>query len=64
MVNGAKENDHAFSIESDIVKLNHAGERLMTEGHRGTDRDRFCRRLAGDKGTRREPEDKLERGRT
>jgi hypothetical protein len=35
MVNGATENDHAFSIESDIVKLNHAGERLMIEGHIG-----------------------------
>lgn len=33
IVNGATENDHAFSIELDIVKLNEAGERLMIEGH-------------------------------
>lgn len=35
MVNGATENDHAFSIESDIVKLNEAGERLLIEGYIG-----------------------------
>lgn len=29
------ENDHAFSIELDIVKLNEAGERLLIEGYLG-----------------------------
>jgi hypothetical protein len=35
MGNRETENDHAFSIESDIVKLNEAEERLMIEGHMG-----------------------------
>jgi len=35
MVNESIENDHAFSIESDIVKLNEAGERLLIEGYLG-----------------------------
>lgn len=29
------ENDHAFSIELDIVKLNETGERLLIEGYLG-----------------------------
>ena len=32
MVNGATTNDHAFSIELDIAKLNEAGDRLLIEG--------------------------------
>jgi hypothetical protein len=35
MVNEATENDHAFSIESDIVKLNEAGDRLLIQGYIG-----------------------------
>ena len=29
------ENDHAFSVEADIVKLNEVGDRLLIEGHIG-----------------------------
>jgi hypothetical protein len=35
MVNGPKDNDHAFSIELDIAKLNEAGDRLLIEGYLG-----------------------------
>ncbi len=35
MANESTENDHAFSIESDIVKLNEAGDRVLIEGHIG-----------------------------
>jgi hypothetical protein len=35
MVNGLTENDHAFSIELDIAKLNEAGDRLLIEGYLG-----------------------------
>ena len=35
MGNGANGNDHAFSIELDIVKLNEAEERLLIEGYIG-----------------------------
>jgi hypothetical protein len=35
MVNGPTENDHAFSIELDIAKLNEAGDRLLIEGYLG-----------------------------
>jgi hypothetical protein len=35
MVNGSTENDHAFSIELDIAKLNEAGDRLLIEGYLG-----------------------------
>jgi len=35
MVNGPAENDHAFSIELDIAKLNEAGDRLLIEGYLG-----------------------------
>ena len=32
MMNGTTTNDHAFSIELDIAKLNEAGDRLLIEG--------------------------------
>jgi hypothetical protein len=35
MVNEPTENDHAFSIELDIAKLNEAGDRLLIEGYLG-----------------------------
>ena len=35
MVNGPTKNDHAFSIELDIAKLNEAGDRLLIEGYLG-----------------------------
>jgi hypothetical protein len=35
MMNGPTENDHAFSIELDIAKLNEAGDRLLIEGYLG-----------------------------
>ena len=35
MVNGSPKNDHAFSIELDIAKLNEAGDRLLIEGYLG-----------------------------
>ena len=35
MMNGVIENDHAFSIEADIVKLNDVGDRLLVEGYLG-----------------------------
>jgi hypothetical protein len=35
MVNGLTENDHAFSIELDIAKLNEIGDRLLIEGYLG-----------------------------
>jgi hypothetical protein len=35
MMNGPTTNDHAFSIELDIAKLNEAGDRLLIEGHLG-----------------------------
>jgi len=35
MVNRPTENDHAFSIELDIAKLNDAGDRLLIEGYLG-----------------------------
>ena len=52
MANGSTEDGQSFSIEADVVKLNELEERLMIEGHiGGTDQDRFCRGLVGDKGT-------------
>ena len=35
MVNGPTKNDHAFSIELDIAKLNEVGDRLLIEGYLG-----------------------------
>ena len=35
MVNESAENDHAFSVEADIFKLNEAGDRVLIEGHIG-----------------------------
>ena len=35
MVNGLTENDHAFSIELDIAKLNEIEDRLLIEGYLG-----------------------------
>ena len=35
MVNETLENDHAFSIELDVVKLNEAGDRVLIEGFIG-----------------------------
>lgn len=35
MVNGAIENDHAFSIELDVVRLNEIGNRVLIEGYIG-----------------------------
>jgi hypothetical protein len=35
MMNGPAENDHAFSIELDVAKLNEAGDRLLIEGYLG-----------------------------
>jgi hypothetical protein len=35
MMNGAMENDHAFSIELDVVKLNEIGDRVLIEGYIG-----------------------------
>jgi hypothetical protein len=35
MVKGPTENDHAFSVELDIAKLNEAGDRLLIEGYLG-----------------------------
>jgi hypothetical protein len=35
MANEAAENDHAFSIELDVVKLNEVGDRLLIEGYIG-----------------------------
>jgi hypothetical protein len=35
MMNGTTNNDHAFSIELDIAKLNEAGDRLLIEGYLG-----------------------------
>ena len=35
MVNEPTKNDHAFSIELDIAKLNEAGDRLLIEGYLG-----------------------------
>jgi hypothetical protein len=35
MVNGITTNDHAFSIELDIAKLNEAGDRFLIEGYLG-----------------------------
>jgi hypothetical protein len=32
MVNEAGENDHAFTIELDVVKLDEAGDRVLIEG--------------------------------
>ncbi len=34
-MNGAMENDHAFSIELDVVKLNDIGDRVLVEGYIG-----------------------------
>ena len=34
-MSGATEMDHAFSVESDIVKLNDVGGRLLIEGYVG-----------------------------
>jgi hypothetical protein len=35
MSNEAAENDHAFYIELDVVKLNEVGDRLLIEGYIG-----------------------------
>jgi hypothetical protein len=35
MVNEAVENDHAFSIELDVAKLDEVGDRVLIEGHIG-----------------------------
>ena len=35
MVNGTLKNDHAFSIELDVVKLNEIGDRVLIEGFIG-----------------------------
>jgi hypothetical protein len=35
MANKPTENDHAFSIESDIVKLNEVRDRVLIEGYIG-----------------------------
>jgi hypothetical protein len=34
-VKETSENDNAFSVEADIVKLNEVGERLLVEGYIG-----------------------------
>jgi len=35
MMNGVMENDHAFSFELDVVKLNEIGDRVLVEGYIG-----------------------------
>jgi hypothetical protein len=35
MVNETLENDHAFSIELDVIKLNDVGDRVLIEGFLG-----------------------------
>jgi hypothetical protein len=35
MVKGTIENDHAFSVELDVAKLNEIGERVLIEGYIG-----------------------------
>jgi hypothetical protein len=35
MVNAPTDNDHAFSVELDVAKLNEVGDRLLIEGYLG-----------------------------